>query len=367
MSQIAVAHVSEVFESQAVVLLPDADGRIQYPVGESMYVSLHGADLGVAQWVQDHGEPAGMGTNTLPGTAALYLPLTGSQAIRGVLAVLPANPRRILLPEQFHLLETFAGQIALALERAELAEQASRANFVVETEGLRNALLASISHDLRTPLAVITGASSSLAESGERLLPEERQALAQSIYRQSRQMSKLINNVLEMTRLEAGKIALNCDWHSPGEIAGSALGRLKDRLAEHAVRVDFPADLPLIKVDATLLEQVLTNLLENAAKYSPPGTSIRLCARLSGSELLVSVEDDGPGLPDGDPEQLFAKFYREKSEGTISGVGLGLAICRAIVALHGGRIWAEQRSTGGAAFRFTLPLEGVPPKPPESE
>ena len=366
MSRIAVAHVSEVFESQSVVLLPDGNGRIQYPRSESMSGSLHGADLGVAQWVQDHGEPAGLGTNTLPGTAVLYLPLQGSQAARGVLGVLPANPRRILLPEQFHLLETFAGQIALALERAELAEHAQRASILAETESLRNALLASISHDLRTPLAVIAGASSSLAKSGEGLSAEERQALARSVYKQSRQMSKLITNVLEMTRLEAGKIALARDWHSPGEIAGSALRRLQQRLEAHTLRVDLPIDLPLVKVDATLLEQVFANLLENAAKYSPPGTAICLRAQLNGSELLISVEDEGPGLPTGDPEQLFAKFYRDKTEGTISGVGLGLAICRAIVELHGGRIWAERRPSGGAAFRFTLPLEDAPPMPTET-
>ena len=366
MSRIAVVHVSEVFESQVVVLLPNADNHLHYPRSESMSGSLHSADLGVAQWVQDHGEPAGLGTNTLPGTEALYLPLQGSQAVLGVLGVLPANSRRVLLPEQFHLLETFAGQIALALERAQLAEHALHANIHAETEGLRSALLASISHDLRTPLAIIAGASSSLAEAGERLPVEERQALARSIYEQSKEMSELVTNVLEMTRLEAGKIALERAWHSPGEIAGSVLRRLRERLATHIVRIELPDQLPLIKVDATLIEQVFTNLLENAAKYTPPGTAIRLCVELKNRELLVSVEDEGVGLPAGDPEQLFAKFHRGSTEGAIAGVGLGLAICRAIVDLHGGRIWAEQRPTGGAAFRFTLPLEDAPPMPVEN-
>jgi len=366
MSRIAVNHVSEVFESQVVVLLPEADGRLHHPRSQGISGSLHSADLGVAQWVQDHGEPAGLGTNTLPGTEALYLPLRGSQSVLGVLGVLPANPRRVLLPEQFHLLETFAGQIALALERAKLAEHAERANVQAETEGLRSALLASISHDLRTPLAVIAGASSSLAESGERLSTEERQALARSIYEQSKEMSELVTNVLEMTRLEAGKIALERSWHPPGEIAGSVLRRLHERLAAHVIQVELPSELPLVKVDATLIEQVFANLLENAAKYTPPGTVIRLRAELKGRELLVSVEDAGPGLPEGDPEQLFAKFHRGSIEGAIAGVGLGLAICRAIVDLHGGRIWAEQRPEGGAAFRFTLPLEDAPPIPAEN-
>jgi two-component system sensor histidine kinase KdpD len=366
MARVAVRHVSEVFDSQVAVLLPDASGRVRHPHGESMAGSLHGADLGVAQWVRDHGEPAGLGTNTLPGTEILYLPLKGAQAVLGVLAALPANPRRVLLPEQFHLLETFAAQIALGLERAQLAGEAQRAQVSAETEGLRNALLASISHDLRTPLAVISGASSSLAERGERLNAGERAALARSIFEQSRQMGQLVANVLEMTRLEAGVIALNRDWHVLGEIAGAVLRRLKEPLAAHPVALSLPGDLPLARVDATLIEQVFANLLENAAKYTPPGTPISLSAERSEGGLLISVEDDGPGLPPGDPEKLFAKFQRGAAEGAIGGAGLGLAICRAIVRLHGGKIWAERRAAGGAAFRFTLPLEPAPEVPAEA-
>ena len=365
MARAAVRHVSEVFDSQVVVLLPDAVGRVRHPRDESIAGSLHGADLGIAQWVQDHGLPAGLGTDTLPGSEALYLPLKGSHAVLGVLGVLPANARRVLLPEQFHLLETFAGQVALALERAQLAERAQRASVDAETEGLRNALLASISHDLRTPLAVIAGASSSLAERGEQLPAPERTALARSIYQQSRQMGDLVAKVLEMTRLEAGGIALERDWHTLAEITGSVLRRLRERLAAHPVRVEMPAELPLARVDATLVEQVFANLLENAAKYTPAGTAITLRAALESGEFLVSVEDEGPGLPPGDPEQLFAKFKRGSSEGSIGGVGLGLAICRAIVHLHGGRIWAERRPEGGTAFRFTLPLEEAPQVPAE--
>ncbi len=365
MARVAVRHVSEVFDGQVVVLLPEAGGRVRHPHGESIAGSLHGADLGIAQWVQDHGLPAGLGTDTLPGAEAIYLPLKGSHAVLGVLGVLPVNARRVLLPEQFHLLETFAGQVALALERAQLGERAQRASIDAETEGLRNALLASISHDLRTPLAVIAGASSSLAERGEQLPAPERAALARSIYEQSRQMGDLVAKVLEMTRLEAGGIALERDWHALGEITGSVLRRLAERLAEHPVRVEMPAELPLARVDATLIEQVYANLLENAAKYTPPGTCITLRAAAEAGEFLVSVEDEGPGLPPGDPEQLFAKFQRGAAEGAIGGVGLGLAICRAIVRLHGGRIWAERLPRGGTAFRFTLPLEEAPVVPAE--
>jgi two-component system sensor histidine kinase KdpD len=356
--------VSEVFDSQVTVLLPDASGKLRYPRNASLPGSLHGADLDVAQWVQDHGEPAGLGTDTLPSSGALYLPLKGTQSVLGVLAVLPANPRRVLLPEQYHLLETFGGQIALALERAQLAERAERASVDAKAEGLRNALLASISHDLRTPLAVISGASSSLVEKGSLLSCQERVSLARSIFEQSQQMGDLVANVLQMTRLEGGTIALNPDWHALSELFGSVLGRLREPLAAHPVNVELAADLPLLRVDAMLIEQVLANLLENAFKYTPPGTPIRLAAEMESGEIVVSVEDSGPGLPPGDPDQLFAKFQRGASEGAIAGVGLGLAICRAIINLHGGRIWAERRPRG-AAFHFTLPLQDAPQVPAE--
>jgi two-component system sensor histidine kinase KdpD len=193
----------------------------------------------------------------------------------------------------------------------------------------------------------------------------ERKALAQSVFAQAREMGELVANVLEMTRLEAGAIALNRDWHAMAEIIGSVLRRLDSRLDTHPVAVDLPLELPLVRVDAALIEQVLANLIENAIKYTPRGTRIVLHLEQRAEALLVSVEDGGPGLPPGDPQQLFAKFYRGATESAVSGVGLGLAICRAIVQLHGGRIWAENRAGGGAAFRFTLPLEKAPEVPEE--
>jgi two-component system sensor histidine kinase KdpD len=264
---------------------------------------------------------------------------------------------------------TFAMMLALGLiisgltrrVRARAKAQAELA-IEAETERIRSALLASISHDLRTPLAVITGASSSLAERGERLSAEERQALAQSIFHQSREMSELVTKVLQMTRLEAGAIALERDWGSLGEIAGAVLRRLRDRLAMHMIMVDLPDDLPLVRVDASLIEQALGNLLENAARHTPPRTLIRIRAQARGGELVVSVEDFGPGLPEGDLERIFDKFHHAGS----GGVGLGLAICRAIVKLHQGRIWAERLPGGGSAFRFTLPLEEPPAVPAEA-
>jgi two-component system sensor histidine kinase KdpD len=235
-----------------------------------------------------------------------------------------------------------------------------------ETERIRSTLLASISHDLRTPLAVIVGASSSLAESGERLSAEERHALALSLFAQSSALTDRVAKVLQMTRFETGTIEPEREWTTVGEIAGSVLGRLKDRMAAHRLIVDLPNDLPMVRVDAGLVEQALGNLLENAATHTPPGTVIRLSAQRNDDELVVSVIDYGDGLPEGDVERLFAKFHHPSAGGTGSGMGLGLAICRAIARLHGGRVWAERVSGRGAAFRLALPIEKAPAVPEET-
>ncbi|HKC42899.1 MAG TPA: sensor histidine kinase KdpD [Burkholderiales bacterium] len=362
MLRIAVKHIAQVFESQAVILLPDRDGRIHYPRGASTDASLHGADLSVAQWVFDHDEPAGLGTDTLPAAQAHYLRLAGSQGPIGVLAVLPASPRRLFVPEQQRLLETFASQIALALERSQLGAAAKQSELSAESERLRNALLAAISHDLRTPLASIVGASSSLLERGERMDPPGRHELARAIHEEAQRMSGLIDNVLDMARLQSGAANLNRQWHPLEELVGATLKRLETTLAGHRVQTHIPGDLPLVNVDGVLIGQVLANLLENAAKYTPRGTTIAISAEVGHDELVVSVADEGPGLPAGEEERIFDKFHRAAPEGPQSGVGLGLSICKAIVQAHGGTIAAENLPAGGAVFRFTLPLVGSPPE-----
>ncbi len=355
LTRVAVKHVAETFASLVVVLVPDKNGRLQHPRGEPLPASLRAADLSVAQWVFDHGAPAGLGTDTLPAARAQYLPLKGARRTLGVLAVQPTQRRRLLLPEQRHLLETFAAQITLALERADLAEEAASARISAETEGLRNTLLASISHDLRTPLSVIAGASSALNDSSITLDPESRRQLTTSIESKAHEMSEIISNVLDLMRFEAGQISLHRDWETIDDLVGAALARLDIHLADHVVEVELPADLPAVYVDAPLVTQVLANLLENAAKYTPAGTRVIISAGPDVGSLRVFVDDTGPGLPAGDPEQLFAKFQRGRDESSSGGAGLGLAICRSIVNAHGGTIAAMERPGGGARFVFTLP------------
>lgn len=282
-------------------------------------------------------------------------------------------PRFNIRVEDAQYLLTFAilltvGLVISSLVAAIRSRASERAALEVETETerIRSALLASISHDLRTPLAVMSGASSALAERGETLEPEARQALARSVYERSREMAELVANVLQMARLESGAMRLDRDWAALPEIVGTVLERLRQRLAQHRVMLDLPADLPLIRVNASLIEQVLSNLLENAAKYTPAGTVVRVRAEHTGSELEVSVEDFGPGLPDDfNLDRLFDKFQRGAGDGDKGGMGLGLAICRAIVRLHGGKISARRVPGAGTAFCFTLPVEDVPPVPEE--
>ena len=354
MAEVAVRHVAEVFQCNAVVLLPDAHGKLRHPRVPPLERSFRAADLAVGQWVLDHGRPAGLGTDTLPATTGLYVPVGDEVERLGVLAVLPANPRRVLLPEQRHLLETFAGQIGLALGRARLAESAEATHLAAERESLRSTLLTSISHDLRTPLAVITSAAGTLAEHGPQIDPESRAQLARSIETKAREMSELVSNVLDLTRFESGEVILRRDWQTVDDLVGAALQRMESKLSTHPVEVQLPPDLPPVHVDASLIVQVLVNLFDNVAKYTPPGTRAQVSAIADGDLVRVFVDDEGPGLPPGDPARLFDKFQRGTAEGTVVGVGLGLAICRAIVRSHGGQIEAHRRPGGGARFEFTL-------------
>jgi two-component system sensor histidine kinase KdpD len=294
------------------------------------------------------------------------MPLSGSQRLVGVLGVRSQDQRHLFNPEQMHLLETFASQTALAIERARLAEDAERATISAETERLRAALLSSVSHDLRTPLSIITGALSSLAEGRAGADVAAQRDLARGAYDEARRLNRLLGNLLEMTRLESGAVRVRKAWESLEELVGAAVGRLAedesgDLPDNHPLTINLPAALPLVPLDAVLIEQVLVNLLDNAVKHTPSGTPITLRAREEGGSVLVEVMDGGKGLAPGDETRVFEKFYRGGTDSARGNVGLGLAICRGMIEAHGGRIWAENAPGGGAAFRFTLPLEGLPP------
>lgn len=254
--------------------------------------------------------------------------------------------------------DAFAAQIAASLERARLAEVAHDASLRVEAEQLRNSLLSSVSHDLRTPLAVITGNASTLLE--ERVPPDVRRELTETIVEEADRLARLVRNLLDMTRLEAGAVHVKKEWTPLEEVVGSALERMGAALDGRPVETKLPDDLPLVAFDPVLVQQVLVNLLENAVKYTPRGSPVTIAAERKDGVVEVTVADRGPGIPAGEEERVFEKFHRaEKGRG--GGVGLGLTICRGIVVAHGGRIWAKSRDGGGTAFVFTLPIEGEPP------
>jgi two-component system sensor histidine kinase KdpD len=260
------------------------------------------------------------------------------------------------------LLEACASQLALALERDQSAIDAAEARVQAEAEQVRSALLSSVSHDLRTPLATIAGASSSLLE-GKHLEPDAQRQLLETLADEANRLCRLLENILQMSRLDSGHVTPNKQWHVLEEIVGSALRRALGELAGHSVAVELPDDLPLVLVDGLLLEQILVNLLENAARYTPPGTLIRISALREPRWLRLAVADEGPGLPQGAEERVFDKFYRgDLTRDTGRGSGLGLAICRAIAKVHGGTITATNRPAGGAEFLLRLPLATDAPR-----
>jgi two-component system sensor histidine kinase KdpD len=280
----------------------------------------------------------------------------------GVLALFPTEGAKLDDPEERQLLETFAGVAGSALERTQLADEARRARLRAETEQLRNALLSSVSHDLRTPLGVVTGATSALLDEDAPTDQATRRELLQTAHEEALRLSRLVRNLLDMTRLEAGALKVQKRLESVEELVGSALGRTADRLGDREVTARIPADL-VVACDSALLEQVLINLLENATKYSPPGSPIELSAREADTTVEMEVSDRGPGVREADAERVFEKFYRvHEHEG--GGVGLGLAICKGIVEAHGGTIRVLERSGGGATFRIALPSEPSEPSEP---
>jgi two-component system sensor histidine kinase KdpD len=358
--EVGAAELEKVFNSKVAVFTPDRDGRLRCAQASAGLDLASERDASISQWVWQHQKEAGLGTSTLPSSEALYVPLLASGGIVGVLGLIPTPRDRFDSIEQRRQLDAFTGQLALAMERALLAEQTESARREVEAEQLRNSLLSSVSHDLRTPLAVITGAASTLLQRAPRVDEATAQDLTSTILEESERLNRLIRNLLDMTRLESGAVNVNKEWLALEEVVGAALARMEQRLDGRDVKVSIPKDLPLVPFDMVLIEQVLINLLENAAKYSKG--LVELSANASACEVVVELADRGPGIPEGQESRVFEKFQRAGREGSPGGVGLGLTICRAILAAHGGRIWAQNRAGGGAAFRFALPIQGRPPE-----
>jgi two-component system sensor histidine kinase KdpD len=358
----AVRHSRDVLGGDAAVWLPDADRGVRLVGPAAAAGRLAGPkEAGVAQWAFDHGQVVGRGTGTLPAAAGTYLPMAGSRGVAGVLG-LTGESADGLSADHRETADAFAAQAAVAVERAVLAEEARQAWERVEAEFLRNTLLSGVSHELRTPLAAITGASTTLAEAGDALPPADRAAMLDTVVAEAARMERLVVNLLDMTRLESGGLALRREWVPVAEVIGSALRHMDNRLRGRPVRLDLPADLPLVRVDEVAVEQVLANLLDNAVEYTPPGSPIDVTASAAGDEVTVEVADRGPGLPAGAGQRVFEKFFRAAPVGQRRGIGLGLAIVRGIVEAHGGRAEAADRPGGGATFRVRLPVGGTPPK-----
>lgn len=357
-TDIASQHLAGIFHGRVTVLLPDAAGKAR-PVHETAAATdTDSVDLAVAQWVFEHDQPAGRGTATLPAARARYMPLRAPMRVRGVLSLCHDQAQALDEPETARQLETCLGQIAQALERVHYVEVAQEALVSMESERLRNSLLAAVSHDLRTPLTGLVGMADMLAARAS--LPLEEQEMLLSMRDTAHRLTALVTNLLDMARLQTGRIEIRRDWCAIEEVIETACRQLAAPLATHRLETQLEADLPLCEFDPVLIERVLVNLLDNALKYTPANSLIRISASADAQTLQVRVEDDGAGLPPGPAERLFTKFERGDPESAQAGVGLGLAICRAIVSAHGGQIDAQNRANGGARFSFSLPLGEAP-------
>jgi len=347
----AANSIRQVFEGEVAIFLPE-NRKLVCVVHSSSRFEDDLKETSVAEWVWTHGEAAGRLTSTLPSAAALYVPLVATQGSAGVLAFRSSDPNALEDPAQRNLLETFCNAIAVSLERAQLAVDSHRARIQAESEKMRNALLSSISHDLRTPLTVIAGAASSLKDGmGD---PTE---LASNIYSESMRLNVQVQNLLDMTRLNSGEVGLKPEWQSLEELVGGALERTKILLNDRPVRVQIPLEIPLLKLDGELISKVFVNLFENAANHTPEGSPIDVTASLGNEVIRIEIADRGPGIPRGEESRIFERFQRPSA--TSRGFGLGLAICRAIMKFHRGRIWARNREGGGAVFtmEFERPTE----------
>jgi two-component system sensor histidine kinase KdpD len=346
---------------RATLVLPEDDGTL-VPLGEAKDRGLEPSEEIACARAAEGGASA-----TTPDGRTIAAPLDTGRGTIGVLLFRRRSEGPPPSRDDVLLLEACARLVAEALERAALAEKAQRAEVEAGTERVRNALLSSVSHDFRTPLAVIVAAASHLASQGDSLDAPARADLARTVEQEAQRLDRLVNDLLAMTRLDARVLRARKDWQPLEDVVGAALGRMEGVLRGRRVEVSLPQDLPLVPLDPVLVEQVLVNLLENAAKHTPDGVPVEVTARTGdGGGVVLEVADRGAGLRAGEEEAVFERF-RRGSGARGDGVGLGLAVCRGIAAVHDGRLWAENRPGGGVAFRLYLPLDGPAPVPPPAE
>lgn len=359
----AQSYFQRSFSAKVILLLRDRAGRLSIPASGGPH-SITDEDIAVAE----RAFAGGATPNILTTEHFLYVPLQAPMRVRGVMLVSPVHSATFESVDQRLQLETVAVLIAIAIERVHFVTVAREVTVQMEGERLRNTLLAALSHDLRTPLTAILGSAELLQISAPTLGPDHA-ALVNAIRDQARRTNELVENILDMARLESGNLRLRREWQSLEEIVGSAIKARATALSAHSVMVAMPPDLPLVDCDATLIERIFVNLLENAAKYTPPGSIVRIGAQADAAEIRVWIADNGLGIPRGQESEIFGKFTRANPGADVPGLGLGLAICSAVIEAHSGRIWAKNLPQGGAEFTFTLPRGGPPAMdvdPPES-
>ena len=362
---VVIRQIGDAFKADVAVLLPDMESKVElvpYPFGT---LDVSEKEASVAAWAFRNAKPAGRGTDTLPSTTALYLPLVTPTGCVGVIG-LRLKAERDLSLQQRNLLESFIRQIALVLDRQRLSDADQTAKLLEESERLSKALLDSISHELRTPIAAITSAASGLEELAEKENPALCRALTGEIREASRRLNRLVGNLLDMTRLESGRMKPRLEWCDVADLVNVSMQQLEKELAGHKVSVSLAPQLPLVKMDFVLMEQALVNLLLNATLHTPPGTRIHVNAAVAENDLVLSVADNGPGIPPEALPQLFGKFYRAPGA-PAGGSGLGLSIVKGFVEAHGGRVSAGNRVSGGAEFTILLPIGKAPPPPEETK
>jgi two-component system, OmpR family, sensor histidine kinase KdpD len=357
-----VEKMAEAINGEVIVLIHDPDADVLREVAAAPPDSAlpDEKERAVAHWVLEHGQSAGKGTEIIREAKELLFPVKAEDKTLAVLAIKLNSEDEILTTEQLQLIEAFTNLAAVAIIRVQLAKEAEQAKWLAESERLHTALLNSISHDLRTPLASITGAVTSLLSEENVYSQEAKGVLLQTIKEEAQRMNRFVANLLDMVRLESGILKPNKQWCDIQDIVGVVLREINDILQGHPLRINIPQDLPLVKADFILMEQVIINLLENTIKYSPPDSEISISAHYSDKTLLVTVADRGPVIPMQEREHVFDKFYRLHSLKHVSGTGLGLSICKGIIEAHGGKIWVDSPSEYGNRFTFSLPISEQP-------